>query len=511
MGKRWRKDPFLFAGDVYPGVWYEAVIVIGGRTAGSVNVGVGGLSTQFETLNVDDTYTLILQAGVDDYQIYFQPTSNFDGYVDSVLLTKISFISSAPNDGEIYGHQNAEWVALGSAAGFDTSNDTALSGDSSSLLPTEHAVKTYVDALAALVLLKANNLSDLANVVTARANLGLTIGTHVQAFDAELAALAGLVSAADKLPYFTGSGTASLTDLTSFIRTLLDDVDATAAKATLGLVIGTNVQAYDAELAALAGLTSAADKLPYFTGSGTASLTDLTSFIRTLLDDVDAAAVKTTLGLVIGTNVQAYDADLDAIAGLSPSNDDIIQRKAGSWVNRTIAQLITDLTSGLTTIFDALYAPIAKGVTNGDSHNHVGGDGAALSYGVPYGMFTNSTIPASTTHYGAPYKAGLDTNNVNWTVMEAGTLSLLTVRKASGAAQPASGTLTVTLFLNNVATALTVTFANADGSGGVTKVDNTNSVAVVAGDAIRWNIVNNATATSPTYVGIEMKFTKSTT
>lgn len=37
------------------------------------------------------------------------------------------------------------------------------------------------------------------------------------------------------------------------------------------------------------------------------------------------------------------DADLTAIAGLSPSNDDVIQRKAGAWTNRTPAQLKTDL------------------------------------------------------------------------------------------------------------------------------------------------------------------------
>ena len=98
---------------------------------------------------------------------------------------------------------------------------------------------TQVDLTAAVtgILPVANGGTASANAAAARTALGLAIGTDVQAYNALLAALATLApTVADTMVYTTGVNTVTTASLTAFARTLLDDADAAAARTTLGVL-----------------------------------------------------------------------------------------------------------------------------------------------------------------------------------------------------------------------------------------------------------------------------------
>jgi hypothetical protein len=214
---------------------------------------------------------------------------------------------TAPAQGDTLGELYNLILACAPLDGANLTNATAttqsLGNNSNKISTTAFVAATVANAIATLVnsapaLL--DTLGELSDALGDDPNFAATVTNLIatkQPLDASLTAFAALTTAANKGIYFTAADTPATYDLSSYARTLLDDASASAAQATLGLVIGTNVQAFDATLAAFAGITTAANKLIYATGADAFATTDFSAYGRTLVDDADAPTARATLGL----------------------------------------------------------------------------------------------------------------------------------------------------------------------------------------------------------------------
>lgn len=91
--------------------------------------------------------------------------------------------------------------------------------------------------------------------------------------------------------YIDGSGVAQNVASSAFGRQIGNVADAAAARTLIA------AQVAHANLTGLSSVSGDANNLPYFTGSGGMDVTVFTGFARTLLDDANAAAMRATLVL----------------------------------------------------------------------------------------------------------------------------------------------------------------------------------------------------------------------
>jgi hypothetical protein len=211
--------------------------------------------------------------------------------------------------------QNVNGTGLGTTTYQYVHRVLATAGQTVFTLPTPYvlnasAIEVFVNGLR----LEQGATQDWVetNTTTVTFNSGLTVGdlvvfvVNVMASAVPLAAFpaasvsafgAGLVDDADAAAGRTTLGLGSLAVINSPLPIADGGTGATAAGAALTALGG---QPLDATLTALAGLATGADKLAYSTGTDTFSQTDLTSFARTILDDANAGAVRTTLGVGTG-------------------------------------------------------------------------------------------------------------------------------------------------------------------------------------------------------------------
>lgn len=134
-------------------------------------------------------------------------------------LGTLAAFNDAPSNGSQYARLDGAWAVVSG-------------GVTSVFTRTGAVVAANGDYTASQI---TNTPAGNIQTTTVQAALN-ELDTEKQPLDATLTAYAALAGAANKLPYFTGADAFALADFSAFGRSLVDDADAAAAIATLGVL-----------------------------------------------------------------------------------------------------------------------------------------------------------------------------------------------------------------------------------------------------------------------------------
>lgn len=262
---------------------------------------------------------------------------SFDGTADITITddTKLAKDATAVAADKLATSRKINGVAFDGTADITIEDSTKLDADANAVSATKlQTVRTIngveFDGTANITIEDSTKLGSDENAVsasklaTARSINGVSFdGTAditvadstKQPLDATLTALAGLVLAANKMIYATGVDAVTTTTLTAFARTLLDDADAAAVRTTLGLGdAATRATTYSG-----APYTS---KVPFITADGVMEIGAYVDFHNT--SETTSSAVDYAGRLFIGTDNGLWFVKPSGSAGLIFNQNNIL-------------------------------------------------------------------------------------------------------------------------------------------------------------------------------------------
>jgi len=194
-------------------------------------------------------------------------------------------------------------------------------------------VAAYVSAAG--VLLQANNLSDVASALTSRANLGLTIGTDVQAHSAVLDATTASYTTAEETKLAGIEASADVTDI--------DNVTAAGALMDSEVTNLAQVKAFDSTDYATAAQGTLADSATQ-PGDNVSTLTNDAGYLTSFTETNDLTSAVTWANVPDANITQSSVTQHQAALSLTESQISDL----GTYVTKTSATGSAEVPSGTT-------------------------------------------------------------------------------------------------------------------------------------------------------------------